>query len=174
MHAFLIELSRQRRYWLLLLMVGIALEGGALYYQYVLDEWPCVLCIHVRILVMAFILLAALALFCTSSLPMMRLLHGVNSLIMLWLVERSWQVLAVERGWIFGDCSLDLGMPAWFALDKWLPAIFEVQTSCGYSPLILFDITMAEALLVISILLLIISATLFVTSWQDYNNIESG
>jgi disulfide bond formation protein DsbB len=69
---------------------------------------------------------------------------------------------------------MELGMPAWFALDKWLPQIFEVQTSCGYSPLILFDITMAEALLVISILLLIISATLFVTSWQDYNNIESG
>ena len=167
MHSFLIELSRQRRYWLLLLMLGIALEGGALYYQYALDEWPCVLCIHVRILVITFVLLAALALGCTRSIAMMRLLHGVNSLVMLWLVERSWQVLAVERGWIFGDCDMDLGMPAWFALDKWLPAMFEVQTSCGYTPLILFDITMAEALLVISILLLIISATLFVTSWQD-------
>jgi protein dithiol:quinone oxidoreductase len=167
MHAFLIELSRQRRYWLLLLMVGIALEGGALYYQYALDEWPCVLCIHVRMLVTAFILLAAFALGCNGSLPMMRLLHGLNSLVMLWLVERSWQVLAVERGWVFGDCDMDLGMPAWFALDKWLPSVFEVQTSCGYTPLILFDISMAEALLVISLLLLIISATLFVSSWQD-------
>jgi protein dithiol:quinone oxidoreductase len=167
MHDFLIDLSRQRRYWLLLLLVGIALEGAALYYQYVLDEWPCVLCIHVRMLVMAFILLAALALGCTRSLPMMRLLHGVNSLVMLWLVERSWQVLAVERGWVFGDCDMELGMPAWFALDKWLPSVFEVQTSCGYSPLILFNISMAEALLVISILLLIMSATLFVTSWLD-------
>jgi disulfide bond formation protein DsbB len=167
MYAFLIELSRQRRYWMLLLLLGIALEGAALYYQYALGEWPCVLCIHVRILVMAFILLAGLALFCTRSLAMVRLLHGVNSLVMLWLVERSWQVLAVERGWVFGDCDMDLGMPAWFALDKWLPSVFEVQTSCGYSPLILFNISMAEALLVISILLLIMSATLFVTSWLD-------
>ena len=84
-----------------------------------------------------------------------------------WLLERSWQVLAVERGWTFGDCDMDLGMPSWFALDKWLPSVFEVQTSCGYTPLILFQISMAEALLVFSAALLITSATLFVTSWQD-------
>ena len=84
-----------------------------------------------------------------------------------WLVERSWQVLAVERAWVFGDCDMDLDMPAWFALDKWLPSVFEVQTSCGYTPFVLFEITMAEALLVISIVLLIISSILFVSSWQD-------
>ena len=73
----------------------------------------------------------------------------------------------MERGWVFGDCTMELGMPAWLALDKWAPTIFEVQTSCGYTPLILFNITMAETLLVISLLLLIISAALFVASWQD-------
>jgi disulfide bond formation protein DsbB len=163
----LINLSRQRRYWALLILVGIALEGGALYFQYVRDEWPCVLCIHVRILVMSFVLIGLLAIFCTGSMPGMRLFHGLNTLIMGFLVERSWQVLAVERGWVFGDCAMDLGMPAWFAIDKWLPSVFEVQTACGYSPLLLFDITMAEALLVISVVLLIISATLFVSSWQE-------
>jgi disulfide bond formation protein DsbB len=163
----LIDLGRQRRYWVLLILAGLALEAGALYYQYALDEWPCVLCIHARILVVGFVLLGLLAIFFTESVAAMRLFHGLNTLLMAWLVERSWQVLAVERGWVFGDCTMDLGMPAWFALDKWLPSVFEVQTACGYSPLILFDITMAEALLVISILLLIISAALSVTSWQD-------
>lgn len=167
MKDFLIDLGRQRRYWALLILAGLALEGGALYYQYALDEWPCVLCIHVRILVIGFVLLGLLAIFFTESVAAMRLFHGLNTLFMAWLVERSWQVLAVERGWVFGDCAMDLGMPSWFALDKWLPSVFEVQTACGYSPLILFEITMAEALLVISILLLIISAALFVTSWQD-------
>ena len=166
MHRFLINLSQQRLYWLLLFLCGFALEAGALYYQYVLDEWPCVLCIHVRIAVMAFMLLALLAMMIQST-GLYRLLHGINSLVMVWLVERSWQVLAVERGWVFGDCTLELGMPAWFALDKWLPAIFEVQTSCGYTPLILFNISMAEILMVVSALLLLLSAALFVTSWQD-------
>jgi disulfide bond formation protein DsbB len=167
MKNFLIDLGRQRRYWVLLILAGLALESGGLYFQYVLDEWPCVLCIHVRILVLTFVLLGIVALPFTASVGAMRLMHGLNSIVMAALVERSWQVLAVERGWVFGDCSMQLGMPAWFALDKWLPALFEVQTACGYSPLILFNITMAEALLVISILLLIISAALFATSWQD-------
>lgn len=167
MKEFLIDLGGRRRYWLLLALAGLALEAGALYFQYALDEWPCVLCIHVRILVLAFVLLALVALFFTESIAAMRLFHGLNTLLMAWLVERSWQVLAVERGWVFGDCDMELGMPAWFALDKWLPSLFEVQTACGYSPLILFDFTMAEALLVISGLLLIISAALFVTSWLD-------
>jgi disulfide bond formation protein DsbB len=167
MNQFLINLSMQRRYWAILILLGIALECSALYYQYVLDEWPCLLCIHIRMLVFAFILLASIAIFCTQSTLATRVAHGLNIIIMVGLVERSWQVLAVERGWVFGNCEMDLGMPAWFALDKWIPSVFEVQTSCGYTPLILFDISMAEVLLVFSVLLLIISAALFIASWHD-------
>jgi len=167
MVEFLVNLSRQRRYWALLVLLGIALEGAALYYQYALDEWPCVLCIHVRIWVVSFILLGLLALFFTGSAMAMRIFHGISVIIMIGLLERSWRVLAVERGWIFGDCEMDLGMPAWFALDRWFPWIFEVQTSCGYTPLILYDISVAEVLLVFSVFLSIISAALFVASWFD-------
>ena len=165
MNRFLINLGMQRRYWTALILLGIALEAGALYYQYVLDEWPCVLCIHVRIWIAAFILLGLVETFLTHSTPVMRIAHGLNTGIMAGLFERSWRVLAVERGWIFGDCDMNLGMPAWFALDKWFPAVFEVQTACGYSPIIIFDISMAETLVVISVFMLIISAAVFVASW---------
>ena len=167
MKEFLVNLSTQRRYWAVLILIGAALEGGALYYQYVLDEWPCVLCIHVRIWVVAFMLLAMVAIFCTNSIVATRIAHFLNVGFMVGLLERSWRVLAVERGWIFGDCDMDLGMPTWFALDKWFPSLFEVQTACGYTPLIIFDITMAESLVVISALMLIISAAVFVASWFD-------
>ena len=164
---FLVDLGKQRRYWVALILLGVALEAIALYYQYALDEWPCVLCIHVRIWVLAFIVIGLVALASTGSTAIMRLLHGVNSIVMLGFLERSYQVLAVERGWVFGDCDMELGMPAWFAIDKWLPSVFEVQTSCGYTPLLLFNLTMAEALLVISGVLVIISSSLFVASWKN-------
>jgi disulfide bond formation protein DsbB len=167
MKQLLVNLSMQRRYWILLILVGVALECAALYYQYVLGEWPCVLCIHVRIWVAAFVLLGLIAVFFTESTGFMRLAHAMNIVIMLGLAERSWQVLAVERGWVFGNCDMTLGMPTWFALDKWLPFMFEVQTACGYTPLIIFDISMAETLLVFSVLLLIMSAAVFVASWFD-------
>jgi len=165
MGKFLAILGQHRLYWIALVLVGLGLEAGALYYQYVLDEWPCVLCIHVRIWVLAFVLLGILALFFTKSRNAMRFFHAASVVIMIGLLERSWKVLAVERGWIFGDCEMDLGMPAWFALDTWAPWLFEVQTSCGYTPLIAFNISMAEVLLVISAALLLLCFSLFFASW---------
>lgn len=167
MKQSLIDLSGQRRYWAALVLIGIALEAAALYYQYALDEWPCVLCIHIRIWVLAFVLLGMVAFFCTRSKLAICSAHGLNTIIMAGLLERSWRVLAVERGWIFGDCEMDLGMPAWFALDKWIPSLFEVQTSCGYTPLLFFGVTMAEVLLVVAAALLLTSAALFFASWHD-------
>ncbi len=164
---FVIDLAGRRLYWVALVILGIALELAALYYQYVLDEWPCVLCIHVRIWIAAFILVGIAALALHRYTAARRVCHGLSLLAMAGLLERSYQLLAVERGWIFGDCAMELGMPAWFAIDKWFPWIFEVQTSCGYTPLILFNISMAEVLIVFSVLIVILSLALFVASWKE-------
>ncbi len=50
---------------------------------------------------------------------------------------------------------MDSSLPNWFALDKWWPTVFEVMEPCGYTPELLFGITMAEALVVFSILMLL-------------------
>ncbi len=157
-------LSPQKLYWILLLVLGLSLEFSALFYQYVLGEWPCVLCIHIRIWVLGFIVVAILALLVDGNRWLMRGLHLVNTGMMTGFVERSWQTLAVERGWVFGDCNMESGLPPWFALDKWFPALFEVQTACGYTPIILFNITMAEMLLAISSVLLLISVLMLIVS----------
>ena len=158
------QFSQSKLYWILLITLGLSLEAVALYYQYVLDEWPCVLCIHIRVWISGFIVLAVLALLVGSNRWLTRGLHLVNTVIMAGFVERSWQTLAVERGWVFGDCDMESGLPSWFALDKWFPAIFEVQTACGYTPLILFNITMAEVLMVVSSSLLGASLVLLAVS----------
>ena len=159
------QLSINKIYWALVFMLGLSLEAVALFYQYVLDEWPCVLCIHVRIWVLGFTLVALVALFAGSNRWLLRGLHLLNSVMMLGFVERSWQTLAIERGWLFGDCSMESGLPYWFALDKWFPAIFEVQTTCGYTPVIIFNITTAEILMVISSALLLVSILLSFVSF---------
>ncbi len=156
--------GQQELYWILLLVLGLSLESTALFYQYVLGEWPCVLCIHIRIWVLGFIVVAILALLIGGNRWSMRGLHLLNAGMMAGFVERSWQTLAVERGWVFGDCDMESGLPSWFALDKWFPALFEVQTACGYTPIILFDITMAEMLLAISSVLLLTSVLMLIVS----------
>lgn len=158
------QFSHRKLYWILLIMLGLSLEATGLYYQYLLDEWPCVLCIHIRIWILAFIVLALLALLVGSKRWLTPLFHLINTAIMVGFAERSWQTLAVERGWVFGDCDMESGLPSWFALDKWFPAIFEVQTACGYTPLVVFNITTAEVLMLVSSLLLGVSLVLLAVS----------
>ena len=149
-------------YWAGLLLLGIMQEVIALYYQYVLHKLPCVLCIHVRIWVMAMILVAILGLSIRKK-TLRNVAQVFIALISLGLLDRSWQLLGVERGFILGSCSMDPGLPSWFALDKWFPFMFEVQDMCGYTPVLLFGITMAEALLVLSAVLLLLSSILAVS-----------
>ncbi|MDI3325672.1 disulfide bond formation protein B [Pontibacterium granulatum] len=137
-------------YWSLVLVLGIAMEAIALYFQYGLDYGPCVLCIHIRIYVLGFILLALLALTTQGSKPM-RVLTGLTGVgLAAGMAERSWKTFGVERGFIEGACDMDSGLPDWFALDKWFPTVFEPWEPCGYTPELLFDITMAEGLLAVS------------------------
>jgi len=162
------ELCTSPWYWLGLVVIGVGLEAGALFYQYVLDYPPCVLCIHARIWVAALILLGVIGALLRRS-AVARTVINVGTLgSSIGLLERSWQTLATERGWSEGSCEMSSGLPAWFALDKWIPWLFEVQSPCGYTPEILFGITMAESLVLISIALVLVTALMSAaTAWKS-------
>ena len=170
MKNLLAILSQGKKYWVFLFALSLAFELVALYYQYALDEWPCVLCIHIRIWIAGIILVSLIALLTKPSLWLARGFHLANTVMLGGFAERSWQVLAVERGWIFSDCNMESGLPNWFALDKWFPAIFEVKTSCGYTPLIIGKISMAEVLMVTSAGLLLLSLLLLLASFIKARN----
>ena len=156
----LANIGKSAWYWLALILISLSFESVALFYQYVLDEMHCVLCIHVRVLVLALVLVALAALFLSRFKWTNVLVHLLSLLVAAGLLERSYQLLGTERGFTFGDCGIDPGFPDWLALDAWFPAVFQVQTSCGYTPELLFGITMAEALLVSSAAMVVVTATL--------------
>ncbi|MCW8917305.1 MAG: disulfide bond formation protein B [Gammaproteobacteria bacterium] len=160
----LAAMGRSGGYWLALLLLGLAMEGMALFYQYRLDYPPCVLCIHVRIWLLGLMGVAALALWLRHYPLWMAGLHGLVALLMGGMLERSWQLLGTERGWIFGSCNMDAGLPDWFALDRWFPALFEVKEACGYTPELLFGVTMAEGLLLFSTLLALLATGLLLAT----------
>ena len=153
-----------RWYWLALLLLALSMEGVALLYQYVWDYAPCVLCIHVRIWLLGVMTVSLLALLLPQGRFVNPVMHGLIALLMGGLLERSYQLLGVERGWSFGSCNMDAGLPDWFALDRWFPAVFEVKEACGYTPELLFGITMAEALLAFSGAMVVLTATLMVAT----------
>lgn len=151
-------------YWLGLAVLGLSMEALALVYQYKWNYGPCVHCIHVRIWLLGMIVVGFQGLFFRKWRITNALLHAVNGGLMYGMLLTSQQLLGTERGTIFGTCSFDSGLPSWFALDKWFPAIFEAKEACGYTPKLAFGITMAEALVAFSWIMLILSAVLMVTS----------
>lgn len=156
----LASFGRSGAYWAGLVVLGLAFEAVALYYQYVREEYPCVMCIHVRIWFAALVIMALLVWLARNIRFVPLLGQLLLVLIAGGLLERAWQLLGVERGFIISECGFDLGLPAWFRLDEWLPSIFRVEDTCGYTPELLFGVTMAEALLVFAAVLLLAGAVM--------------
>lgn len=157
-------LSTGAAYWIALLALGLVLEGVALSYQYLLDYWPCVLCIHVRIWVLGLIVTSLLGALTHRVRGMRIAAHLLMSVVAAGLLERSWLLLGTERGTVSGSCGMDSGLPSWFALDVWFPTFFKVWEACGYTPELVFGITMAEALIVLSLMLLPLSILMLAAS----------
>ena len=149
------SLGKSGLYWLGLVLLGLSFETIALFYQYVIEEMPCALCIQVRLWMAALIIVSLLVMTLCRVRFVPLLGHVLTVVIAAGLLDRAYQLLGTERGFAVGDCGFDLGLPAWFSPDKWFPAIFQVETSCGYTPELLFGISMAEALIVFSPLFLL-------------------
>lgn len=152
-------LVSSKLYWFFLWVTGVTMLGVALYYQHVLGDEPCEVCIHIRIWVAAFTLLSTLMLMLPSKKIVSIIGHLLNTVMITGLLERCLYLLKVENGQADSSCNFYLDFPNWFALDKWFPEIFEVRNLCSFSPELLLGITMTDGLIFISTLLTIVSLT---------------
>ena len=145
--TLLATLPSSRLYWGTISLFGFAMLGVALYFQYALGEEPCQVCIQARLWVVA-IALAAL-LISIYPIPKWSQLMGHMLLVAssVGLADRAWTLYLLENGRGDGSCEFQLGMPEWFAVDRWFPDLFEVRTLCSYTPDIIWGISMAEGLL---------------------------
>jgi len=158
------DLHKARWYWFLYITASLCLLAIALYFQYIREQPPCLMCIQARLLFTLLIIIAVTGLL-TRNHPVVNALANVSTvLVALSLTERAYQLLGTERGFVFSDCGFDLGLPSWLAVDVWLPWLYRVETTCGYTPEIVFGITIAEALMVFSILLLLLTSCVTLAS----------
>ena len=124
--------------------------AAALYWQYALGADPCQVCIQARLWVVAIALIGALMLTLPDTTG-----TRLGGLILLFissmgLGERSYYLYEIENFRGDGSCQFTLGMPDWFAVDRWFPALFEVRAICSYTPELFLNISMAEALIFIA------------------------
>lgn len=156
----LFTILRTPWYWLALIVMGLSMEGVALYYQYGLDFGPCFHCIYIRIWLLGMIVVAGFGLWLYRFAIANVLLHALNTGMMIGLIDTSQQLLGAERHTLGGSCKMVLGLPSWFELDAWFPTVFAVWEPCSETPELLFGITMAEALTIFSWGMMLLSAAL--------------
>jgi len=129
---FINNLSTQRRAWLALSGVAIALEMTALYFQYVMGLSPCVMCIYQRtaILGVAFAgLIGAIA----PQQFMLRLagygLWGFSSIKGLLIALEHVTIQTTQSP--FFSCDFRPNFPDWLKLDELIPTFFRAQGDCA-------------------------------------------
>ncbi len=159
-------LNRSGWFWSALIVLCIMMEGGALFYQYVLEYDPCMLCVHVRAWVLAMMIAAVIGLFLRHSRIGLVLANLLTFGTIIGFAERAYVTLGTERGWVDGSCGdLESGYPAWLPLDKILPAVFQPLEACGLTPWIIPQfMSMAEALILIAAGLLLVMLVLLPNS----------
>ena len=144
------QLPTMRALWWAILILGGGMFAAALYWQYALGEDPCQVCIQARLWVVAIALIGALMLILPDTTGTR--LGGLTLLFIssMGLGERSYYLYEIENFRGDGSCEFTLGMPDWFAVDRWFPALFEVRNICSYTPEIALGVSMAEFLLGVS------------------------
>lgn len=160
----LLKIERHFGLWLFIFLLTTASMGIALYYQYAMAWEPCVLCIHIRVLMLGLILLSLLMIFLARFRPIRLLGFIAQTALAIPLFMTCRELYRIEVGLQEAGCMFNAGLPAWFDLEAWLPSIFEVRSACGDSPVLLFNITMAEALYVGSTLSMIGAVALLALS----------
>ena len=136
-----------RSFWWAMLTLGGGMFAAALYWQYALGEDPCQVCIQARLWVVAIALIGALMLILPDTTGTR--LGGLTLLFIssMGLGERSYYLYEIENFRGDGSCQFTLGMPDWFAVDRWMPWLFEVRNLCSFTPEMLFGLSMAETLM---------------------------
>lgn len=128
---FLANLGRQPVAWVLLFLSALALEIAALYFQYVLELRPCIMCIYQRTAVFGILFSACLPLISNNILTRLLAYIGVGVSAVWGLVIALEHVEIQTAQSLFAICEIVPNFPTWAPLHEWLPSIFAATGDCG-------------------------------------------
>ncbi|NQZ51738.1 MAG: disulfide bond formation protein DsbB [Moritella sp.] len=162
MYQFMSNLPKQRLPWVLLALTGMGLEASALFFQYVMELSPCVLCVYERVAMMG-IIIAGLVGAIAPANPVMRF-----SGFALWFISAGYSLsLAIEHVDIqlnpspFSTCDFFPNFPTWAPLHEWAPWLFNPTGFCDEISWQFLSYTMPQWLIVTSSIYLAVAAIVF-------------
>jgi disulfide bond formation protein DsbB len=137
--------------WLLLAISALSLEMVALYFQYIMDLKPCIMCVYQRVAILGIALAGAIG-YLGCQYMLARLFAYI-----LWGVGAVWGLLiAIEHveiqassGSLFFSCEFIPNFPSWAPLHEWIPFLFEATGDCGEISWEFFGYSMPQWMVVV-------------------------
>lgn len=127
------DLTTRTGAWQLLAISALGLELAALFFQYILDLAPCIMCIYQRVAIWAIFIAGVL-----GSFGAQYLLARISAFA-LWGTGAIWGLLIANEhvdaqssamSFMF-SCEFVPNFPSWAPLHEWLPALFAATGDCG-------------------------------------------
>lgn len=135
------------QFWSFILAGSIAAECIGLFFQYVMKEDPCAICVHIRawIMLIGFISIAAMLLKKHGRFPVF-ILYTSMMFVITKIIILAGEALKIERGTVFSTCSIEAGFPSWLPLDRLSPFVFEPTGICGKVVKVIPDLNASPSL----------------------------
>lgn len=163
MYQFITQLPKQRLPWILLALTGMSLELCALFFQYVMNLEPCVLCVYERVAMMG-IIVAGLIGAIAPRYPLFRF-----SGFALWFISAGSSLsLAIEHVDIqqnpspFATCDFFPNFPTWAPLNEWAPWFLNPTGYCDEINWQFLSYSMPQWLIVTSTIYLAVATLVFI------------
>ena len=130
---FISDLSTNKNAWLLLALSALGLEFAALFFQYVLELKPCIMCIYQRVAIWAIFFAGVIGYF-GHQWVLTRILSyalwGTGAIWGLLIALEHVEMQTSAMSFLFG-CEFVPNFPEWAPLHEWLPALFAATGDCG-------------------------------------------
>lgn len=164
MYQFLSNLPRQRLPWVLLALTGISLELCALFFQYVLELQPCVLCVYERLAMLGIISAGLIGTIAPRNIFIR--LCGFS----LWMISAGYSLsLAIEHVNIqlnpspFATCDFFPNYPSWAPLHEWAPWLLNPTGFCDEINWQFLTLSMPQWLIITSSIYLAVAFIVLIT-----------
>ena len=130
---FLSDLTTNHKPWLLLALSALGLELCALFFQYVMNLAPCIMCVYQRVAIFAIVLAGFIGFLGCKFLIARIIAYALWATGAIWglLIALEHVEIQANSGSLFFSCDFVPNFPTWAPLHEWIPALFEATGDCG-------------------------------------------
>ena len=130
---YISKLATQPRAWLLLAVTALAFEFCALFFQYVMDLAPCIMCIYQRVAIFAIFFAGLIGYYASEYLIARIISFGLWGTGAIWGLLIAMEHVEMQSATLslFFTCEIVPNFPDWAPLHQWLPFLFEATGDCG-------------------------------------------